>query len=266
MPHPRRSSSPSPFSSSLSLGSQPWRSALLPCALALAACSGPAEFSTRYAPEFAHAPHTVSLLGVYKDGRMNSDAWEQIGAGLSAPLGGKCGPGYDSLVASNQELSGAIDDYARANGIGDELLDQLGPAAQGDLIMVVTIAGRVSQKGQDLPDTNAVAGGPPSTMGSKYRGGQNTGAGAGGRGGSGAMRRPRALADGAAFEMSASLFSVKDHRSVAMVAMEYSGPSVDDAVAKMATKLGVELPGTTCSGWNWGVQIDDHRIRDLVEH
>jgi hypothetical protein len=91
----------------------------------------------------------------------------------------------------------------------------------------------------------------------------------GGPGGSratGAMRRPRALQDGASFEMSASLFSVSGHKSVGMVAMSYSGPSVDDAVRRMAEKLGAELPGTTCGGWNWGVQVDDHRIRDLVEH
>jgi len=80
------------------------------------------------------------------------------------------------------------------------------------------------------------------------------------------MRRPRALADGASFEMSASLFSVRDHRSVGLVSMQYSGPSVDDAVSKLAAKLGVELPGSTCSGWNWGAQVDEHRIRELSEH
>lgn len=241
------------------------RPLLLPCVVALAACTGPAEFNTRYAPEFAHTPHTVSLLGVYKDGRMNSDAWEQIGPGLSARLGGKCGPGYDTLITSNQELSGAIDDYARENGIGDELLDQLGPAAQGDLIMVVTIAGRVAAKPTDLPDTSAVAptGQPAGMGGGKYRGQTNIGS-PGAQ--TGAMRRSRAIADGAAFEISASLFSVKDHHSVGMVAMQYSGPSVDDAVSRMAAKLGAELPGTTCSGWNWSAPIESQRIRDLSEH
>src|ERR1700722_13130989 len=89
---------------------------------AVAGCSD-AQITTRYAPTFTHAPHTVSLLGVYKDGRMNPDVWEQIGPALSTPLGGKCGPGYDSLVNGNPALSAAIDDYARANGIGDDLLD-----------------------------------------------------------------------------------------------------------------------------------------------
>jgi hypothetical protein len=233
--------------------------------VAFTGCSDAAQFTTRYAPTFARVPHTVSLLGVYKDGRMNSDVWQQIGTGLSAPLGGKCGPGYDALVGSNPSLSAAIDDYARANGIGDELLDQLGPAASGDLIMVVTVAGQVTPKGSDLPDTSAVSGGPPGTMGSKYRGaGMSTPSS---RGPTGAMRRPHGLADGASFEMSASLFSVREHKSVGLVAMAYSGPSVDDAVAKLAARLGVELPGSSCTGWDWGAaKIDDQRIRELVEH
>jgi len=225
-----------------------------------------AQITTRYAPTFSHAPHTVSLLGVYKDGRMNPDVWEQIGPALSTPLGGKCGPGYDSLVSSNPALSGAIDDYARANGIGDELLDQLGPAASGDLIMVVTVAGQVTGKGQNLPDTTAVSGGAPGgSMNNRYRGAGSMGGPSGGRGPTGAMRR-QPLADGASFEMSASLFSVREHKSVGLVALAYSGQSVDDAVSKLAARLGVELPGSSCTGWDWSAKIDDQRIRELVEH
>ena len=241
----------------------------LPLAV-LSGCSDAAQITTRYAPTFTHAPHTLSLLGVYKDGRMNPDVWEQIGPGLSAPLGGKCSAGYDTLVTSNPELSGTIDDYARANGISDELLDQLGPAATGELILVVTVAGHVGQKEQDLPDTSAVTAGSPSMAGSKYGGAGGMG-GRGGmgpttRGATGAMRRPHALADGNAFEMSASLFSVKEHRSVGMVSMGYSGPSVDDAVSKLAARLGVELPGSSCAGWDWSAKVDGQRIRELVDH
>jgi hypothetical protein len=226
-----------------------------------AGCTDSASFTTRYASDFAHAPHTVSVLGVYKDGRMNPDVWQQIGPGLSAPFGGACGPAYDALITTSPNVSAAIDDYARANGIGDDLIDQLAPAATGDLIMVVTVSGRVAAKNAGLPDSSSVAGGPPTSMGSKYRG-SNMSTPASGAG----MRRQRALPDGAQFEMSASLFSVSQHKSVGMVAMEYSGPSVDDAVARLAAKLQNELPGAKCAGWNWGVQLDDEHIRSLLEH
>jgi hypothetical protein len=244
---------------------RPPAAALLFALLAVCAgCGSSASFTTRYASDFVHTPHTISVLGVYKDGRMNPDVWEQIGPGLCAPFGAACGPAYDTLISSNPNLSAAIDDYARANGIGDDLIDQLAPAATGDLIMVVTVAGRVGAKNSGLPDSSSVAGGPPSSIGSKY----NRGGGSGmsrPTGTSPGSRRPRALADGAEFEMSASLFSVKQHRSVGMVAMEYSGPSVEDAVQRLAERLGVEIPGSKCGGWNWGVQVDDQHIRALIE-
>jgi hypothetical protein len=67
--------------------------------------------------------------------------------------------------------------------------------------------------------------------------------------------------------MSASLFSVRDHKSVGLVSMAYSGPSVDDAVSKLAARLGIELAGSSCAGWDWGAaKIDDQHIRELVEH
>ena len=69
------------------------------------------------------------------------------------------------------------------------------------------------------------------------------------------------------FSVSASLFSVSEHRSVGLVALAYSGPSVDEAVKKLADRLGVELPGSTCTGWDWGAaKIDDQKIREMVEH
>jgi hypothetical protein len=234
---------------------------VLPCLLlaALPGCADSAKFTTRYASDFARVPHTISVLGVYKDGRMNPDVWEQIGTGLCAPMGGACAPGYDALVSANPNLSAAIDDVARANGIGDDLIDQIAPAATGDLIMVVTVAGAVAGKNTGQPDTSSVSGGPPSTMGSKYRGTNMS------TPGGSSLRRNRALPDGPQLEISASLFSVSQHRSVGMVAMEYSGPSVDDAVKRLAAKLQGEIPGSKCGGWNWGVQVDDQHIRALIE-
>jgi hypothetical protein len=79
--------------------------------------------------------------------------------------------------------------------------------------------------------------------------------------GSGGMRK--ALDTSSAFEMSASLYSVADKKSVGIVTLEYDGKSVEDAVARLAERLGKELPGSRCGGWNWDVKVDDQRIRDL---
>jgi len=228
----------------------------------LCACSGDAQLTSRFASGFTHAPHTLAVLGVYKDGRMSSDAWEQVGPGLSRPFGATCDQGFAQLESKNQPLSGVIDDYTRANGVGDDLLEQLAPAAQGDLILVVTVAGRVGSKGSNLPDTNTLSSGTPGIGSSKYRTGSGIGSPVGGpTRGSGGMRRP--LDTTSAFEMSASLYSVADKKAVGIVTLEYDGKSVDDAVARLAERLGTELPGSRCGGWNWDVKVDDQRIRDL---
>jgi hypothetical protein len=237
------------------------RSLVLTPAL-LCACSGDAQLSSRFASGFAHAPHTLAVLGVYKDGRMSSEAWEQVGPGLSRPFGETCATGFAQLESSNQPLSGAIDDYTRANGVGDDLLEQLAPAAQGDLILVVTVAGRVGSKGPNLPDTSTMATGTPGIGSSKYRTGSAIGGPVGPSGrSSGGMRRP--LDTTSAFEMTASLYSVADKKSVGVVTLEYDGKSVDDAVARLAQRLGTELPGSKCGGWNWDVKVDDQHIREL---
>jgi hypothetical protein len=47
--------------------------------------------------------------------------------------------------------------------------------------------------------------------------------------------------------------------------MQYSGETVDDALAKFAQRLAVTLPGATCSGWDWSAQVDTDRIRRSVD-
>ena len=62
-------------------------------------------------------------------------------------------------------------------------------------------------------------------------------------------------------DLSASLFSVSKAASVAMVTLQYSGTSVDDAIAGFTAKLATALPGATCTGWNWEAKIDPEAIR-----
>ena len=228
-------------------------------ALLASACSDTAQFTTRTAAGFAPGGHKVSVLGVYKDGRMNPDVWEQIGPGLAASLGGQCPLGYDSLVSTNPGLSGAIDDYARANGIGDELLGAISPAAAGDVVLVVTVAGHVGAHPPGLDDLGSMTTGSPGQTSNKYRG---PGASQTPTSTQNVMRRPRqALADGSAFEMAVSLYSVAKGASLGLVAMKYAGPSVDDAVSRLAERLRADLPGLSCAGWTWGASVDEAKIR-----
>jgi hypothetical protein len=239
-------------------------------AIALASCGDPrASFTTKVASDFSPSGHTVSVFGVFKEGRMSPETWGEVGASLSSAFGpGACPAEYsDDLVTSNAPLSSAIDDYARANGIGDELLDAVAPAATGDLIAVFTMEGKVAAAGGA---GGATTGGmPPAAPNTMTRGGTGFRGQHGGMSGMGApMTDPRRGFRGApadALELSASLYSVSQHKAVALVAMRYVGDSLPDALAELAAKLRAAVPGSTCAAWNGGVHLDEQRIRELAE-
>jgi hypothetical protein len=235
-----------------------WAVALIGMTSLPAGCSAGAQFETRLAPDFTPAHHTVSVLGVYKDGQMSSEAWGAIAPRLASSLGAAaCPAGYAAAsTASGGALVAAIDDYARANGPNDELLVQLAPAAKGDLVLTVTIAGR-----------------PPTPEKVSAVGDTGSGGGAGGAGGVagrgvpspklGATRHPPT--DTNVLDIVASLFSVSQGHSVAEIAMRYSGETTDDALTKFARRLATTLPGATCAGWDWNAQVDPERIRRSLE-
>jgi hypothetical protein len=223
------------------------------------ACRDEAQFSTRLASDFPPTRHTVSVLGVFKDGQMSTESWDAIGAKLSSPFGSTCDTGYGHVAATDQALSGAIDDYVRANGPGDDLLEQLSPAATGDVMVIFTVAGRVADKAAESTASSVSSGAPAVGNGGPH---SRLSAGAGPMGNDRGM--PRA-STAASFEVSALLYSVPEKRSVGMVTLQYDGASLDEALQRMAARLGATLPGATCAGWNWKARVDDKRIRALIE-
>lgn len=217
--------------------------------------------TTKLASDFAPGRHAVSVLGVYKDGQMSADAWETMAPTLSPSLGATdCADGYSEAMRSTHEaLSSAIDDYARSNGPTDELLSQVAPAARGDLIVVITFAGRLPVAAKAKPSV-ATNSGPIGVGQSGARGAR---AGSGGRRASSA--RSFAAPDPNELDISATLFSVPQGRSVGLVAMQYSGESVDEAVTRFAAQLRDALPQARCEGWDWTAKVDGERIRQAID-
>jgi len=188
---------------------------------------------------------------------MSSEGWDALGPRVAPALGAQqCDAAYNTLVNQDTHLADAVDAYARADGPTDDLLAQVSGAALGDLILVVTFAGKLPRR------VVADAGTDVSPV---------TQPGFGSRGGGRGMRRqgggsrPEPLVDVDALDISASLFSVAQSRSVALVALHYSGTSLTEAVAQFAAKLAQSLPGTRCVGWNWEKSIDPDRIRGMIE-
>ena len=233
-----------------------------PLGLLLAAgCRSEAVYATTFAPDFSPPHHVVSVLGVYKDGKMSSEAWDAIAARVSRSLGAaSCEAAYtESAMSPNHALWSAVDEYTLANGPTDDLLAKLAPAARGDLILVVIVAGKLP-----TPEKIKIQDENQNRQAQRNMAPQGGGLG----GGSGLSRNSgpmfRAHAPPAAvdrLDLSASLFSVHKAASVALVALEYSGESVDEALAGFTAKLASALPGATCTGWNWEAKIDPEAVR-----
>ncbi len=235
--------------------------ALIPCAalaaLAIAGCVDNAHFSVKKAPELH--PMTVSVLGVFKEGRLSPETWDELGPKISPVFQrGMCPIGYDTkLPTEKPDLAEAVDDYSRAYGVTDDLLAELAPAAGGDLILVVSMAGRPLKQKADSQMQ------PPTTM-------QGNPGMPRGRGMGGSMAPPTAInhmvVDLNAFEMSATLYSPQEHRTIADISMGYGGESADEAVTKFVNKLRSSLVGYPCVGWHMATaSIDDKKIREMKE-
>jgi hypothetical protein len=228
--------------------------ALVFTALVVGCADGGAAFSSKLASDFRPAQHTVSVLGVYQDGRMSLDSWDNLAPYLARALGSaKCPIGYDALVSSNQELANAIDEFARDEGPTGTLLTQLAPAAKGDLVLVVSFAGKLPQ--HKTGDAGPPVGAPVQTgmATSRRRGRGRSSPDAGG------ARDPNEL------DISASFFSVEQHKPVAIVSMQYRGESVGDAMTRFAQELAHDIPGLHCAAWDWSVNIDPKSIHATVE-
>jgi hypothetical protein len=232
------------------------RRALVPVVLLVVAhfaCDQGAIFTTKVASDLASTKHTVSVLGVYRDGRMSMGGWDTLARYVEPALGsgsGHCEVGYDALVSSNATLASAIDEYARADGPTDDLLKQISPAAQGDLVLVLTFAGKVPEPAE----AGVVDAGFVRTDRTK------SGVGRGGARSLG-VHESETPADLNQLEVSASLFYVALGRAVALVGMQYTGSNIDDAMMRFAAKLTQSLPALKCTGWNWNTNIDPDRIR-----
>jgi hypothetical protein len=225
--------------------------------LLLAACtSTDSTYAVRFASGFSPARHTVSVFGVYKDGQMSAEAWDSLAPRLSSWLGAApCGAGYveGTMAKANAPIWAAVDEYTRSNGPTDDLLAEVAPAAQGDLVMVLTVAGKV-------PDEEKIKVQNESPQAVQGRGGLGSTRASGG-----AMLHNRSIPAGSkdALDLAALLYSVSAKQSVAQVSLEYSGHSLDEALTRFTAKLRDSLPGAVCAGWAWEGRVDAERIRKL---
>jgi hypothetical protein len=229
-------------------------------ALSVSACAED-PFMVKYAPGLDRAGKHISVFGIRRDGVMSRSGWAALGPYASAPFSEEpCDLAYsEEAFTSVPALASAVDDYVRENGVTDELLDQIAPAARGDMIMVLTVAGHPLAAVED-PGGAGYQRSLPPTAASGGRGGRH-----GRSRSSSANATKRDASNSDTFEVSASFFEVREHRAVALAKMRYSGSNTDDALTQFTKRLEHEFPRSTCSGWDWSVGVDDTKIRKLSE-
>jgi hypothetical protein len=222
-------------------------------ALATVGC-GDDSFHVQRAPEFPKvAGATVSVFGVFRDGRLAPEAWDSFRSHLSPLFGtSSCEPGYpDILTSSGTPTLQAVDDFTRANGVTDELLDRLAPLARGDLILLITMTGRPPTKA----DSEKESATPTPTTSPGMRGP--------GRGRGTPSSPTRRSGDVNAFEVVGVVFSMAAHHSVGAIRMTYTGTSMEDALQSFMTRLGAELPQAVCGAWKMDGHVDVADIKRL---
>ena len=253
----------------------------------VAACATPGEGQTQVNATPVPAatnPEAVSVFGVFRNGRMSPEAWEDFGKVLSEPFSqGICQAAYDVVFTNaNPELASTVDDYTKENGVSDDLLDKFAPLAKGDTILVIAINGQpakpaadvgVKQASQPAQDQSSSGQGNYGNSGAGPGGGpggRGMGRGGGGRGGMGG-RRPQsapvqhAKPDKGFWELTAFFYSVRLHKSTRQVDLTQPGQDMDGDLKLFVAKLGTEIPGVPCRGWDRSVKVDGESVRKLAE-
>jgi len=170
---------------------------------------------------------------------MDEKAWLPLEPKLAQAFGGSrtCEPGYGKRMRDGDDaLSHQVDHMVRENGIDDDVLEKVAPAARGDFILVLMLYKKVPQ----LHDGGARMRVSAQPMAMGRRGGRP-----------GMSRYAPPPEDDHVFELSASLFSRAAHKLVAQVDLRYTGDDLDEAMSSFAKKLETVVPGATCVGWNW---------------
>jgi hypothetical protein len=145
-----------------------------------------------------------------------------------------------------------MDAYVRENGVTAELIEQIAPAAKGDLVMVLTVAGHPLEAVEDPRGAGYQRSLPPSMSTGSHHHGR-------GRAQSSSGTKQESSSD--ALVLSATFFSVHEQRAVGMASMRYSGANTDDALTQFTTRLEHDFPNSSCSGWDWSVHLDTTKLR-----
>jgi hypothetical protein len=75
----------------------------------------------------------------------------------------------------------------------------------------------------------------------------------------------QAKPDKGSWELTAYFYSVRLRQSTRQVELKQQGQDIDGDLKLFAAKLGTEIPGVPCRGWDRSVKVASDSIRKLGE-
>ena len=225
----------------------------LALALTTTACGEAGVYwDVKFSPGYAPGPTTVSVLGVYQDGRMSNELRDEVLRGLAPELGQPtCEIAWDDrLRAAEPDLYEEVDRTTQSDGITEDVLDKFTEWSEGDAILVVSL--NIRRANQDQRGNGSIG-----TMTQGGLGGSSFnrpgGPMPGSRGRTGAPLPPGAVRpntwQGQQIRVSGILFSAKTHAPMGRIILNYLGTNIEDALRRFSKKFGEEMRGSVCKGW-----------------
>ncbi len=218
----------------------------------LDACApGESQLRVDYAPDFDRGPKAVSVVGAYQGGLLRAEAWADLAPSLAGAFGGAvCEPFYSKeLDASNPSLASSIDHYTKANGVTDELLRDLAPAATTDTLVLITVGAHAETS--MTPEAAPAQSMMPGRRGSRPRPPSAPGT--------------RTVTHEMAIDLSVSFYSIRKGHLVAQMDMSSTGATQEEAVVHFADEMRKRFPSTTCAAWKQDARIDEAKIQAKAE-
>jgi hypothetical protein len=220
--------------------------ALLSIGLVMAGCG--MDVTVSRTPAYAPRSITLSVFGVFKNGRMDPAAWDEWAPTIAAAVGSTSCPAAfdDHMEKSAPALFSELDESTQQDGITDELLDRAASSARGDALLVIETFGGTTHLGKRgsadaAPAPTPAPSSPPPTGRHRGRGGMR---------GAPAQTTPRELPRDS-FDVSVGVYSIRAHEVMASVRLHTDGAASPDALHELAEKLHDTLHGARCTGWAW---------------
>jgi hypothetical protein len=187
---------------------------------------------------------TVSVLGVYAAGRMNPEHWLEMAPAVATIFGPGCEPGFnDGLQQTKPRWFSMIDQQTRDEGVTEDMLRQIAPAARGGTIGLIET--EWVEPPEPTPDS------PASPVAQPARG-RGRGGGRGRSSGS-SEARPKARAE-SLFAVEALAFSVEKRAFVAEVRATGTYKDKKQTLKLFVDQLRKTFTGSSCTGWQWEKQ------------